>query len=325
LESEMHYVAYELSKREPNIIVDGAANDATELVLSHWPNSNTPEALKDDLSAQIVFNYLSRPEAHVAAKVVSNNHFDADGLVGIYSMLNPAEAQAIKQLLIDVAAAGDFDLCADREAARISFVIDAWINPSQSPLNKGVFALDYAGLANVLYEELLPRFSKIIEKIDQFEKFWTTADQLLDKTESALQEGRIKITEFPAIDLAVVTLPESNLPPSQTLHRMAIHNKTQCLRILLAQENNYELYYRYETWVELHSRKTQPRIDLRTLANRLTKQESMDGKWIFSGINDLTPTLKLTGVSHSKIQAPQFKAQIIEFIEQAQVQVGEPK
>jgi len=43
----------------PNIIVDGAANLGTELALSHWPNSTTPQELRADLSAEIVFNYLA--------------------------------------------------------------------------------------------------------------------------------------------------------------------------------------------------------------------------------------------------------------------------
>ena len=37
-----------------------------------------------DTSTANVFNYLDRPDLHVPAEVVSNNHFDEDGLVGIY-------------------------------------------------------------------------------------------------------------------------------------------------------------------------------------------------------------------------------------------------
>lgn len=318
----MQYLSYELSKTVPNIIVDGAGNDATELVLSHWPGSDTPEGLRADLSAQIVFNYLDSPQHHVSADFVSNNHFDADGLVGIYSMLNAAEAEEIRHLLIDVASAGDFDLYQRRDAARISFVLNAWTNPDQSPLNKGVFAQGYPAVSNILYEELIPRFSKIIEKIDQFEPYWSREDERLWESEEAVRKGRIKISEYPEIDLAIVSMPDSNLLPSQSLHRMAIHNQTACLRILLLQENNYELYYRYETWVQYHSRRTSPRIDVTQLAAELSKHESMDGKWIFSGINDMTPSLKLIGASISKIPAETFKHKIVSFLEEARL-VGE--
>ncbi len=310
----MRYVAYEQSKSSPNIVVDGAANDGTELVLSHWPNSATAADLRADLSAQIVFNYLDRPELHVSADAVTNNHFDGDGLVGIYTLTNPLEAAAIRDLLIDIAAAGDFDVYQNRDAARISFVLDAWTQPANSPLNKTVFAQDYASVANILYEELLSRFSKIIQKIDYLEHFWIAQDEHLDASEEAFSKGYFKLQEIAEHDLAIVTMPDSNSTPAKSVHRMAIHNQTNCMRILLMQENNYELYYRYETWVDYHSRVLTKRKDLKLLAEKLTKQESMDGVWSFGDINDLSPTLKLTGAPLSKIPFDSFKSQVLEFL-----------
>ncbi len=155
----MQYLSYQQSEQIPNIVVDGASNARTELALSHWPNSTTPRELQADLSAEIVFNYLANPQFKVTAQVVSNNHFDADRLVGIYTLLNPADAEDLKELLIDIAGAGDFNVYKDREAARISFILDAWQNPRLSPLKASIFSQDYPTVANILYEELLPRFS----------------------------------------------------------------------------------------------------------------------------------------------------------------------
>ena len=319
----LHYVSYDQSCHVPNIIVDGAANEASELVLSHWPGNETPEPLKDDLSAQIALNYLSSPDFHVTAEAVSNNHFDADGLVGIYSLLNGAEALAQKGLLVDIAQAGDFDRYNDRDAARVSFVLDAWTDPIRSPLKESIFAQDYPSVANILYEELLPRLPNIIEKIDHLEKYWLSADQLLEATEEALTNGSIKIEAIPDIDLAIVYIPESNLSPLQNVHKMAIHNRTDHFRILLMQENKFELYYRYETWIELRSRPTLPRIELQPLALTLTKQESMDGKWSAGSINDLTPHLKLSGSYKSIIVDQSFKEQVIEYLRDAPIAAKE--
>src|SRR5688572_31056596 len=94
------YVPYDELGDRPNIIVDGAANPHTLITLSHWPDSNTPEVLKDDLSAQIVFRYLDRPDSWVDVDAVSNSHFDEDGLVGVYSVLNPDHAQRHRALLV---------------------------------------------------------------------------------------------------------------------------------------------------------------------------------------------------------------------------------
>ena len=45
---------------------------------------------------------------HGAATVVSNNHFDQDGLVGVFALSFPEEAEARRDLLVEVARAGDF-------------------------------------------------------------------------------------------------------------------------------------------------------------------------------------------------------------------------
>jgi len=85
----------------------------------------------------------------------------------------------------------------------------------------------------------------------------------------ALRQGRFRLTEMPLLDLAIVAMPDTNKGPSQSIHRMAIHNQPNCMRILLMQETHFELYYRYETWVQYQSRQTSPRIDLQDLARSL--------------------------------------------------------
>jgi len=90
----MRYVPYDDLGDAPNVIVDGAPAPSTVLVLSHWPGNRTPAPLKDDLSAQIVFRYLDRPDLRVDAEVVSNNHFDEDGLVSVWAMIHPEEARS---------------------------------------------------------------------------------------------------------------------------------------------------------------------------------------------------------------------------------------
>src|SRR3954467_11194441 len=94
----------ELSPSSPNIIVDGAAGPGTLLTLSHWPKSGTPAALKRDTSAEIAFAYVDAPSLHVPAEIVSNNHFDEDGLIGIYALVDTANALKNRALLADAAS-----------------------------------------------------------------------------------------------------------------------------------------------------------------------------------------------------------------------------
>src|SRR5438309_948341 len=106
---DMRYVAWDELGGRANVIVDGYGTEGTVLTLSHWPGSGTPEALADDLSTQIAFRYLDDPSFHVDADAVSNNHFDEDGLCGIFALVHPHEALEQRTLLIDVASAGDFE------------------------------------------------------------------------------------------------------------------------------------------------------------------------------------------------------------------------
>jgi hypothetical protein len=52
-------------------------------------------------------------------KAVSNNHFDEDGLAGIFTMLQPTTALRHRDLVLDVTQADDFGVFVRREAARI--------------------------------------------------------------------------------------------------------------------------------------------------------------------------------------------------------------
>ncbi len=332
----MQYVPYFQLGDRPNIIVDGEPNDKSVLTLSHWPNSPTPEPFKDDLSAQIVFNFitsddLSKYTKHYGQELaVSNNHFDEDGLVSLFAMLEPDEALARREFLIDVAAAGDFGVYRDRDAARVAFVLSAWTRDSQSPLNDTVFRLPYIQFTNVLYEELLPRFTKILDKLINLAKFWQEEDEFLDATEDAIASGAVQIKQDADLDLAIVDIPDNGImkfkerPPfavswiSSVCHPMAVHNATDCMRILVRQGNQYELYYRYETWVDYQSRKLQPRVDFNGLAVALTNEEKRKRKWICNEIHDIVPRLKLKDEEESSIPPALLEEIVRDFFQQAQ-------
>lgn len=319
----LRFVPFHLLGDEPNIIVDGAGNQNSRLTLSHWPGNSTPVEFKDDLSAQIVFNFVENGRPPADVNVVSNNHFDEDGLISLYTILNPDEALERREFLIDVARAGDFSCFEDRDAARVSFVISAWTDPDRSPLKRTVFGGTYDQLTAVLYEELLPRIVQIADRIGNFEEHWRLDDQFLSATEKAIGDGRIEIEEDEQLDLAVVTIPSGGIVGSFTdtgnaaswissvCHPMAVHNAIKSLRVLVRQGRKFELYYRYETWVDFTSRKVQPRVDLTDFAARLTKRER-GGKWKFSGVGDIIGRLKLEKSSESRMSPDEFVSELKE-------------
>ena len=303
----------------PHIVVDGARNPATRLVLSHWPKSGTPRALAADTSVEIVFRYLVQPESWVDVDCVTNDHFDEDGLVGSWILLHPDDARARRDLLIDVAHAGDFGTPKTREAARIAFTISSFVDRDMSPLPASTFAGTYPETSAALYREMLPRLREIVDHPERFARYWEAEDALLSKSEAALREGRIAIDEVPALDLAIVTLPDDGAcagvhrftqKREAAIHPMALHRATDRFVLAISRGLRHEVQMRYETWVQLASRRPRPRVDLAALAARLSDEEGH--RWIFDGIERITPRLHREGEGESRIDARRFRALVEE-------------
>src|SRR5262249_18178096 len=149
----------------------------------HWPRSGTPQPLRADTSAEIVFSYLDSPSMHVDADAVSNNHFDEDGLIGIFALTQPALAARWRALLVGVARAGDFGVCRSRNAARIAFVLAAYADRATSPLPRSTFAGPYPDVTARLYRELLPKLPHLITHVEDFQKLWEAEDRALEEGE----------------------------------------------------------------------------------------------------------------------------------------------
>jgi hypothetical protein len=295
------YVGYQASAAEPNVVVDGSPNDGTVLTLTHWPGFPQPDGFHFDLSAEMAFHYLDAPIDHGAADVVTNNHFDQDGLVGLHALTNPELSQQHRQLLIDVAEAGDFATFRDRRAARASMIIDAYADAERSPL-AGRLAGSYDEQCVVLYEATIPLLVSMAVDGEQFHDLWAEEDEQLSASEKAIANNVVTIEELPEIDLAVVTIPDNEIARRghrfagesfEALHPMAMHNATNCFRLLVVHGRRYQYVDRYETWVQYRSRRPLPRVDMRPLAERLTARERDSATWTASRPGSLTPTLRV--------------------------------
>lgn len=321
--SSVRFVPYSELIGEPNIIVDGASTAGTVLTLSHWPGSTVPATLRADLSAEIALRYLEQPGEHVRAELVSNNHFDEDGLLGVYALVAPDDALARRELVVDVARAGDFGWSHTRHGARVAFTVSALVDPAMSPLEAGFFEGEYPEIAARLYGELLPRLPELLEEPDRFRDLWADEDAHLTTSEALLDNGAAEIVEHRELDLAVVAVPPT-LPEHvvhrftqrrhAALHPMAVHNRTSMTRVAYVSGRHYEVQLRYETWVQLASRRPLPRPDLAPLAERLNNAEASGGRWHFDGAADISPRLGLHDAMESSIEPTQFVAELLDFL-----------
>jgi hypothetical protein len=312
------FVPYHRLDGRPNIVVDGSATDGTVLTVSHWPGTPTPDWLWADLSAEMAVR-LVRAERGPWPGLVSNNHFDQDGLMGIFVLVDPQAALGHVDLLIDVASAGDFATYRNRDAARVAMALAAYSDPDRSPVSEELGG-PYPDQTGFLYEHLLPLVPELLTHPDRWRALWEEEDALLAAHEEAIASGRISVEEVPELDLAVVTVPDHEplgggyrftVPWHDGIHPMAINNATDGLATLQVQGHRYELTYRYESWVQLRSRRPRPRVDLAPLAESLSVDEPGEAHWAFDGVGGLSPRLHLVGADESAVAPEAFRARLV--------------
>ena len=317
------YCPYNQLGEQPNIIVDGRAQRSTVLTLSHWPWNTTPPSLLRDTSTDIVFAYLDAPEYHQNIPLVSNSHFDEDGLLSMYVLVNPEHALKHRELMIAASRAGDFSIGSSSDAVKLSFVLAAYADPDLTPLPREIFGDSGAEQDAGLYTHMLDVLPELLEDIPGKQCYWEDEYAHLQESEAAIERGDVVIDEVPDLELAIVHIPE-DMPVrtvrrylslwQRSVHPMAVHNATQCSRLVWVKGDSIEFQYRYESWIQLASRRPAKRIDISGLADQFGDIETAGGSWEFEGINEVAPRLRLQGSCRSSIGVEEFLARLSEWL-----------
>lgn len=313
----MEYVPYTELSGVPHVIVDGAAQEDTVLTLSHWPGSDSPSAFRADTSTEMVLNYLDTPgaqEPYASVRAVSNNHFDEDGLCAVWAMLHPDVAGKRRDLLVDVARAGDFHTYRRPRAAKVVYTLRSYADPAISPVVDELQGDDGTGRAR--YRALLPLLEGFMEDTDRYGPYWSEEWSAMLRSRTAMVMGEVELHEVPHVDLAVAQAPEA-------LHPMVLCRSTERLRVLVALPGGrYRLRYRYESWVQFASRPVMPRVDLAPLLPRLQELERGGGQWTFDGNAAITPALQPLGPegqpAPSSLSLETLVDELVRFYEQEQ-------
>jgi hypothetical protein len=291
----MRFVEYAASAAAPNVVVDGSPNESTVLLLTHWPGYAQPERTGADLSAQMAYRFV-RDGRQPGADVVTNDHFDQDGLVAMLPFVDPTAAFEHEALLIDVAAAGDFATYRHRDAARACMAIAAYADPDRSPIAEHLVG-PYPEQCGLLYETLLPLVIPMVLDPSSWRALWADEDAHLTASEAALAAGEVVVEEVGDVDLAVVRTAMAAGRASRFasnehrgVHPMAIHGATGAVRVLEVRGGSYAYTDRYETWVQYRSRSLPARRDLRPLAHELSALDA--GAWTATPPSALTPELR---------------------------------
>ena len=292
----------------PLLSVDGTVEGA--LHLSHWEGNATPDELRADTSTEIALNFAAWPgrtEWARGVEVVTNNHFDADGVLSVWSVLNGERALGVRDALVSAAEAGDFSEFPCEDAVRVSILLQGGDNPFvpgvNSPLVRGL-----AGGARVderrAYELVLPEVERVITRTGEYEPLWREGWSWIERTLESFARGRSRVSEDAGSKISVVTLAPDLYgaggfdPARHAAPYTALAHNTRGEIILVATPYAegwaYRIDYAYYSWAETCARPRVARRSLTGLISRLNVLERGRGTWK-ADRSELTSAVKFSG------------------------------
>lgn len=279
----------------PKLSVDGTVSNS--LHFSHWQGNETPAELKADTSTEIVLNLVSSPrraEFTQGIELVTNNHFDADGVLSVWTALNGPRALELREKLIPAAEAGDFSEFRNESAVRASIVIQGSDQPVPDDKPGSPLASRLAGEVVEdearAYELVLPEVERVVTRTDEYESLWAEPWKRIERAIESFYRGDSCVTQFPDSGLSLVSLapnlfgdagfnPSLHSIPFTAISRYA---KGKLFLITTPLDGGwlYRIDYPYYSWAETVVRPKIPRRDFSELVAHLNELDNnARGRW----------------------------------------------
>ena len=277
----------------PKLSVDGTVDNAIHF--SHWKGNETPVSVKADISTEIALNVVAAPDRNELTQgidLVTNNHFDTDGVLSVWTMLNGERALPLHDRLIAAAEAGDFSEFSSVDGVRASIVIQGSDSPtdkSGSPLARHLAGEDVNDEARA-YELVLPQVEDVLTQTHKYESLWRESWHRVERALNSFAKGASRVDEDAPAKLSVVTLaPEvfgaGGFDPSRDaapFTAISHHARGELFLIATPLEKGwaYRIDYPYYSWAETVVRPQIGRRDLSALMTQLNDLESgSSSKW----------------------------------------------
>ncbi len=282
------------------ISVDGLAPNSFHL--SHWIGNETPTDLKADTATEIALKFVSNPHHKSIfphANIITNNHFDTDGLLSVFTLLHPKKAESVAPTLIAAAEAGDFSSFSSEEGVQINLLIEGLCS-DQSPF-RNQWAKSKGPKEAIFYKTLLPLLPDLFKKREEYRDLWRKQFDEIMASMELFERGAIGVEEYREERLTIII---DKTPPAR--QAVDLYCEGDYFLIILDQSRlekagkpasvgfGYELLYRYYSWAETVRRPAIPKMSMALLAEDLNRQETAAvGKWktTFPG-QSLTCSLK---------------------------------
>lgn len=279
----------------PKLSVDGTVDNSIHF--SHWQGNRTPTELKADTSTGIALNLAASPDRAQLTngiELVTNNHFDTDGVLSVWTVLNGERALPYRDLLIAAAEAGDFSEYSSDDGVRVSIAIQGSDqaspnNDDGSPLARLIAGEEVDDDARA-YELVLPRVEHLLTNINDYESLWREGWNSVTAAIESFEQGKSRVTEYSDGKISLITLapelfdgagfsPTRHSAPYTAISKFA---KGELFLIAIPASGGwfYRIDYPYYSWAETVVR---PRIEQRDLSDALKllndEESNRDGSW----------------------------------------------
>ncbi|MBI4168652.1 MAG: hypothetical protein HY510_01795 [Acidobacteria bacterium] len=289
----MIFAFHDPGLKEPFLCVDGVVEGG--LNVSHWPGNRTPKHLKADTTTEMVLKLARDPGRDDWLRgipIVTNNHFDTDGLLSVYGALRPEEALRHERALVQAARTGDFEEFTTPEAFKLDAVVTAFDDDGRSPVASEIRGRPQYERYEILYDRLLDMMPDLISGAARYKELW--ADAFASLIRSLMRIGDVaRVREHAAARLTVIEA-------SEPLDRMARFNVARHHRVLTATRMDggciYEMAFRIFSWFDTLTPPRGGRFDLQEVAAEFNAQETAGGgRWTYTGSDSLDARLYRAG------------------------------
>jgi hypothetical protein len=213
--------------------------------------------------------------------LVVNNHFDTDGVLSCWTVLNGERALEFRELLVSAAEAGDFSEHSSDDGVKVSIAIQGADqampnNIPGSPL-AGMIAGELFDDDERAYELVLPEVEKLLSNVNGYEPLWREGWISVASALESFARGESQVKEHEASGVSLVSLEPGLSSPFMAISK---HAKGELFVIATPTPGgwSYRLDYPYYSWAETVRR---PHIKRRDLSNLLTtlnaKEENPNG------------------------------------------------
>lgn len=281
----------------PKLSIDGLVPHSVHF--SHWQGNHTPAKVKADSSTEIALNVVGSPERSALTQeieLVTNNHFDTDGVLSVWTMLTGERALDLRAALIAAAEAGDFSANTGAQGIRASLVLQGGDGVVPDAGIASPLARHLAGVGAAMVDEahayalVLPEVERVITRTNDYEHLWRDEWAKIEASLESFASGASRVEEDAVTGLSVITLsrdlygargftPTRHAAPYTAITEHA-RGRVYLIAIPLEKAWGYRVDYPYYSWAETVVRPRIRRHDFTPLISRLNElEQNREGRW----------------------------------------------